>query len=69
VGYHFFLQWGQGGLQNPGIEPTSPVSPALAGGFFTTGATYRNGIKCIIIKTIKYLSGTQEPQDNKTMAS
>ena len=23
-------------LPNPGIEPTSPVSPALAGGFFTT---------------------------------
>ena len=25
-----------GYLSNPGIEPTSPVSPALAGGFFTT---------------------------------
>ena len=25
-----------GDLPNPGIEPTSPVSPALAGGFFTT---------------------------------
>ena len=24
------------GLPNPGIEPKSPVSPALAGGFFTT---------------------------------
>ena len=24
-----------GDLPNPGIEPTSPVSPALAGGFFT----------------------------------
>ena len=23
-------------LSNPGIKPTSPVSPALAGGFFTT---------------------------------
>ena len=23
-----------GGLPNPGIKPTSPVSPALAGGFF-----------------------------------
>ena len=34
-----------GDLPNPGIEPTSPVSPALAGGFlkiffyFTTSAT------------------------------
>ena len=25
-----------GDLPDPGIEPTSPVSPALAGGFFTT---------------------------------
>ena len=25
-----------GDLPNPGIEPTSPASPALAGGFFTT---------------------------------
>ena len=25
-----------GDLPNPGIEPTSHVSPALAGGFFTT---------------------------------
>ena len=24
-----------GDLPDPGIEPTSPVSPALAGGFFT----------------------------------
>ena len=24
-----------GDLPNPGVEPTSPVSPALAGGFFT----------------------------------
>ena len=25
-----------GDLPNPGIKPTSPASPALAGGFFTT---------------------------------
>ena len=25
-----------GDFHNPGIEPTCPVSPALAGGFFTT---------------------------------
>ena len=36
-----------GDLPNPEIKPTSPVSPALAGGFFTTSATskpfwYRN---------------------------
>ena len=29
-----------GDLFNPGTEPTSPVSPALAGVFFTTGTTW-----------------------------
>ena len=27
-------------LSDPGTEPKSPVSPALAGGFFTTRATW-----------------------------
>ena len=29
-----------GDLPDPGIEPTSPVSPALAGRFVTTGTTW-----------------------------
>ena len=29
-----------GDLPNPGIEPASLMSPALAGGFFTTSATW-----------------------------
>ena len=29
-----------GDLPDPGLEPTSPVSPALAGGFFTTSSTW-----------------------------
>ena len=29
-----------GGLPNPGIEPAPLMSPALAGGFFTTSATW-----------------------------
>ena len=33
VGCHFLLQ---GNLPDPGIEPISLASPALAGGFFTT---------------------------------
>ena len=33
AGCHFLLQ---GIFLTPGIEPMSPVSPALAGGFFTT---------------------------------
>ena len=56
---------------SPGeVFPTQGWNPhLLAGGFFATSATYGNGIKYIITKTIKYLSGNQEPQDNKTMAS
>ena len=33
VGSHFLLQ---GDRPNPGNEPEAPVTPALAGGFFTT---------------------------------
>ena len=29
-----------GDLPDPGIEPASPASPALAGGFFTTSTTW-----------------------------
>ena len=29
-----------GNLPKPGVEPTSLASPALAGGFFTTNATW-----------------------------
>ena len=29
-----------GNLPDPGIEPKSPESPALSGGFFTTSATW-----------------------------
>ena len=29
-----------GDLPDPGIEPTSLISPALVGGFFTTSATW-----------------------------
>ena len=29
-----------GGLPHPGIEPASLMSPALAGGFFTTSSTW-----------------------------
>ena len=29
-----------GDLPDPGIEPASPTSPALAGGFFTTSSTW-----------------------------
>ena len=37
VDFHALLQ---GTLSDPGIEPTSPVSPALVGKFFTTSITW-----------------------------
>ena len=33
-----------GNLPNPGIEPISLMSPALAGGFFTTRATWASQV-------------------------
>ena len=36
MGCHALLE----DLSNPGIEPKSSVSPALAGGFFTTRGTW-----------------------------
>ena len=38
-----------GALPDPGIAPTSLMSPALAGGFFTTSATWEASILIIII--------------------
>ena len=34
-------------LPNPGSEPMSLMSPALAGGFFTSGATWKPLIQII----------------------
>ena len=42
-----------GDLLDPGIKPTSLVSPALAGGFFTTSTTWK--IKLSSQKTISFL--------------
>ena len=36
-----------GDLPNPGIEPMSPVSPVLAGGFFTTEPPGKPLINCV----------------------
>ena len=33
-------------VPNPGIEPLSLVSPALAGGFFTTNVTWEASLRC-----------------------
>ena len=39
----------QGDLPNPGIEPMSLMSPALASGFFTTSVTWEDLISNILI--------------------
>ena len=36
-----------GDLPDPGIKPTSLVSPALAGGFFTTGASWEAPVNTV----------------------
>ena len=41
-----------GNLSNTGIEPTSLKSPALAGGFFTTGAFWEAHIICSMIQWV-----------------
>ena len=54
-----------GDLPNPGIEPVSLASPALAGGFFTTGATWKAQIDIPITwMTLKgiMLSGRSQTQ-------
>ena len=45
-----------GGLPNLGIEPTSPMSPVLAGRFFTTESPGTS----LLAQTVKCLSTMQE---------
>ena len=37
-----------GDLPSPGIERESLMSPALAGGFFTTSAVWEAHLKCVV---------------------
>ena len=39
-----------GDLRDPGIEPPSLASPALAGGFFTTGDAAPPGNPCSVLE-------------------
>ena len=45
-----------GDLPDPGIEPTSLVSPALAGKFFTTSASWES--QCQFSDSINIFSGS-----------
>jgi len=43
-------------LTDPGIEPVSPMSPALAGSFFTTSATWEAEREMSEACTLEYVS-------------
>ena len=49
-----------GDLLDPGIKPASLVSPALAGGFFTTSATWKGRVCFIAIQEENPGLGGQE---------
>ena len=42
-----------GGLPNPGIEPTSLMTPALAGRFFTLVLTWEAQVLCTLVYILK----------------
>ena len=48
----------QGDLLDPGIRPMSPASPALAGGFFTTGSPEKPIVLYITALILTYLKTT-----------
>ena len=50
-----------GDLPDPGMEPESLVSPALAGGFFTTSATWQRLISKSTIKAYGPVSDQTQP--------
>jgi len=49
-----------GDLPNPGIEPSSLMSPALAGGFFTTNTTWETHSLSLLM--MKWMGGREERQ-------
>ena len=50
-----------GDLPNPGIEPTMPVSAALAGGFFTIVPSVKPFVKVWVVVILSELSGIDRP--------
>ena len=49
-----------GDLPSPGIEPASLSSPALAGRFFTTSATWEAQVTSLLAQMVKNLSVMRE---------
>ena len=55
-------------LSDPGIKPTSLMSPALADGFFTTSTTCRASyiggqLSLFVVQSVTKLCSTQRPQE------
>ena len=44
-------------LSDPGIKPSSLSSPALAGGFFTTCATWeaQSDQECVVVQSLSHV--------------
>ena len=51
-----------GDLPHPGTEPVSLVSPALAGEFFTTGATWEAAPHSFLLKKMSHVISNQLDQ-------
>ena len=49
-----------GDLPNPGIEPVSLTSPALAGGFFTISKAYSHQLTHKIMGIISFIRWTSD---------
>ena len=51
-----------GNLPNPGVKPASLMSPALAGGFFTTSVTWKALLVTLVFpKSYLYLLNSRSP--------
>ena len=52
---------------NPGIEPTSLPSPALARGFFTTSATWETLLlhHNLVLYLLQIVKGLKKPENSK----
>ena len=56
-----------GDLPDPGMEPTSPAAPALAGGFFTTSATWKAHIYTLLC--IKQITNKEPTVQHRELGS
>ena len=57
------------GVPNPGTEPTTPRYPALAGGFFTTSATWEARIGPAAAKSLQSCPTLCDPIDGSPPGS